>query len=186
MPTAFGHALVGMGFGAFAVSSNRALKHNVSTVLSMTAVSVIPDLDVIAFGLGIPYSHPLGHRGFFHSALFALFSACLFWWLCRKGSKKSSNEPLSVKILAIFILVGLSHPLLDMLTDGGLGIAFFSPLSYERHFFPFQPIPVSPIGLSKRVLPILWWETRLFLPGVLAAWAFACGIPKAISSPRRH
>ena len=25
--------------------------------------AVVPDLDVIAFGFGIPYDHPLGHRG---------------------------------------------------------------------------------------------------------------------------
>jgi inner membrane protein len=42
-------------------------------------------------------------------------------------------------------------PLLDMLTNGGLGIAVFSPFSRERFFFPVQPIPVSPIGLSSRV-----------------------------------
>lgn len=42
----------------------------------------------------------------------------------------------------------MSHPLLDALTDGGLGVAFFSPFSNERYFFPWTPIRVSPIGGS--------------------------------------
>ena len=35
--------------------------------------AVLPDLDVIGFKLGIRYADLLGHRGFSHSLLFALF-----------------------------------------------------------------------------------------------------------------
>ncbi len=34
--------------------------------------AVLPDLDVLAFRLDIPYGHDFGHRGFSHSLLFAL------------------------------------------------------------------------------------------------------------------
>jgi inner membrane protein len=34
------------------------------------------------------------------------------------------------------------------MTNGGLGIAFFCPLSNNRYFFPFRPIQVSPIGIT--------------------------------------
>ena len=40
-------------------------------------VAILPDADVIAFSLDIPYSHPLGHRGFSHSLLFALIVSLL-------------------------------------------------------------------------------------------------------------
>jgi membrane-bound metal-dependent hydrolase YbcI (DUF457 family) len=63
-----------------------------------------------------------------------------------------------------------------MLTDGGLGIAVFAPFSSHRFFFPVQPIPVSPIGISPRVFPILAWEAAVFAPFPLAAWGsrFIC------------
>src|SRR5437667_359091 len=47
-----------------------------SLVIVGAICASVPDADVGAFGLGIPYEHPLGHRGFTHSLLFAFaFSA---------------------------------------------------------------------------------------------------------------
>jgi inner membrane protein len=46
------------------------------------------------------------------------------------------------------ILVVASHPLLDTLTNGGLGCALFWPFDNARYFAPWRPIPVSPIGLG--------------------------------------
>jgi inner membrane protein len=46
------------------------------------------------------------------------------------------------------ILVVASHPLLDTLTNGGLGCALFWPFDDARYFAPWRPIPVSPIGLG--------------------------------------
>lgn len=45
-------------------------------------------------------------------------------------------------------LRAISHTLLDAMTSGGLGVAFFSPFSNERYFFPWRPIRVSPIGVD--------------------------------------
>jgi inner membrane protein len=39
--------------------------------------------------------------------------------------------------------------LLDAMTDGGLGVAFFAPFSNTRYFLPWTPIRVSPIGVSR-------------------------------------
>lgn len=41
-----------------------------------------------------------------------------------------------------------SHGLLDAFTNGGLGIAFFSPFDPRRYFFPWRPVQVSPIGMA--------------------------------------
>ena len=46
------------------------------------------------------------------------------------------------------VLVLASHPLLDTLTNGGLGCALFWPFDHTRYFAPWTPIPVSPIGLG--------------------------------------
>jgi membrane-bound metal-dependent hydrolase YbcI (DUF457 family) len=47
-------------------------------MLAFSALSLAPDLDVIAFRFGIPYSAPFGHRGAAHSILVALVGARMF------------------------------------------------------------------------------------------------------------
>ena len=110
--------------------------------------SILPDADVAAFAFGIPYAHTFGHRGFTHSIAFAALFALLATSLLRGR----------VATFAFVFACTLSHPLLDAFTDGGLGVAFFSPFSNERYFFPWQPIRVSPLGagfFSRRGLETL-------------------------------
>ena len=35
------------------------------------------------------------------------------------------------------------------MTDGGLGVAFFSPVDPSRYFFTVRPVVVSPIGIGE-------------------------------------
>lgn len=98
--------------------------------------SVLPDADVAAFALGIPYAHTFGHRGFSHSIVFALAFALLATIIVRGR----------LATFAFLFLCTMSHGVLDAMTDGGLGVAFFSPFSNERYFFPWTPIRVSPLG----------------------------------------
>jgi inner membrane protein len=52
-------------------------------------------------------------------------------------------------LLASFAwMVVVVHSLLDALTDGGMGIAFFAPFDDRRYFLPWRPVRVSPIGLA--------------------------------------
>src|SRR5207244_12820580 len=60
---------------------------------------------------------------------------------------RNSHSGRLVIFLCLF-LSSLSHPLLDALTNGGLGVGFFAPFSNRRYFFPYRPIKVSPIGIS--------------------------------------
>lgn len=105
--------------------------------------SVLPDADVLAFKLGIPYAAEFGHRGFTHSLLFAL----------AMGVLAALVAPLlQATRWRSFWFTGLataSHGVLDAFTNGGLGIAFLWPFSAERFFAPFQPIEVAPIGISR-------------------------------------
>ena len=47
-----------------------------------------------------------------------------------------------------FFSVTASHGVLDAMTDGGLGIAFFAPFDNGRYFLPWTPIKVSPIEIT--------------------------------------
>lgn len=101
------------------------------------ALSILPDFDVVAFALDIPYAHPLGHRGFSHSLVFAALTSL------------AATLALHRRFVAFaFLFVcAASHPVLDAMTSGGgLGVAFFAPFSNERYFLPWRPIRVSPIG----------------------------------------
>ena len=46
-------------------------------------------------------------------------------------------------------LATASHGILDAMTTGGGGIAFFAPFWNERYFFPWRPILVSPMSVRR-------------------------------------
>lgn len=136
MASVFGHALV-----AIAIKKIVDDKNTKWLLLSAILSSILPDLDVISFNFGIPYEHPLGHRGFSHSILFALIWAGLLAISIGKLKKK-------LWFFVIFLST-ISHGVLDAMTNGGKGIGFFIPFDNSRYFFSFRPIQVSPIGIEK-------------------------------------
>ena len=131
MPSAFTHAAVGLAL-APAFSWPGAPRR---LWLAGALAAAAPDLDVLGFPLGIAYDAPLGHRGFTHSLVFAALLASLVVFALRQRRAW----------LYLFVATA-SHGLLDMATDGGLGIALFAPFTEARYFFPFRPIAVSPLG----------------------------------------
>ena len=128
------------------------------------ACSVIPDMDVIGFKFGITSEHMLGHRGLTHSIVFAaVLGALLTHTLFR------TSHPDPWMVFLFLFLSTLSHPLLDMLTNGGRGVALFAPFSNARYFFPWRPIEVSPMSVqrffSRRGVQIIRSEFRwVWLP----------------------
>ena len=133
--------------------------------------SVFPDIDVIGFHFGIHYGDFWGHRGFTHSLLFATILASLVVIL---GFWRASPRSAILWIWSYLFLATASHGLLDAMTDGGLGVAFFSPFDNHRYFLPWRPILVSPIGLSRffsdRGLAVLKSELLwIWLPSTLLA-----------------
>jgi inner membrane protein len=153
---------IGLGLGAQVISRR--------LVLAGIAASVLPDLDVLAFRVGISYSHELGHRGISHSLAFAFMLglvALLFGPQLRATPRTAG----------LFILTAAaSHGLLDMLTNGGLGVALLWPFSEHRFFFPARVIEVSPLSLRRFFGPsgisvlsseLLW----VWLPSAAAALA---------------
>ena len=138
MATIFTHALLPVAARAATgpgVISNRLL------IVAMLA-TIVPDADVIAFVFGIPYADPLGHRGFTHSLAFAVFLGFV-----AAGFATQLKTGRMLAFVTLFLATA-SHPLLDSLTNGGLGVAWFWPIVDTRYFMPWQPIEVSPIGAS--------------------------------------
>jgi len=164
MPTIFTHPAVSLGLAPW------LRRIPASCVLLGAVLSIVPDLDVISFKLGIPYTHPLGHRGFTHSIVFALLvSIC-----AALAARRVSGSPVSLSALVPFFFVSIaSHGLLDAMTTGGEGVGFFIPISNHRYFFPFRPIRVSPIGAGPfvaRAAAVLGSELRwVWLPLAVVA-----------------
>lgn len=176
MATLFSHAIVAGSLAQFNVARTKSSK--LVLVLMLIAVALLPDIDVIAFKLGIAYQHPLGHRGFTHSLLFAgllaIFCASVllpfkawwrfyWWWL-----------------VLLFFLATASHGLLDAMTDAGLGVGFFIPFDNTRYFLEWRPIETSPIGItqffSHKAWSILWTEILyIWLPVLIASLLFQTG-----------
>ncbi len=129
--------------------------------------SILPDIDVLGFKLGISYDDVLGHRGFFHSLTFALIM----------GIVGALGAPLlragRVAAFCVGIFAVASHIFFDAMTNGGLGVAAFWPFDQSRHFFDWRPIKVSPIGprafFTQRGVQVMLSELRwVWLPCLVA------------------
>ncbi|HPA71151.1 MAG TPA: metal-dependent hydrolase [Spirochaetota bacterium] len=168
MPTFMTHAVTG-------IAASRAMfpARNSCALAALSALSaVLPDIDILAFGFGIPYGHWLGHRGFSHSLAFA---AC---WALLASTPFTIGKSLPVKLGfgAYFFFITALHGVLDAMTSGGLGVAFFSPFDTARYFLPWRPIRVSPIGiesfLTQRGLMVMASELKyVWLPSAVVMLA---------------
>jgi inner membrane protein len=159
----FGHIALGLAAGRIYCAKGASRRSLLTAMGVFSALSLAPDLDVVSFALGIPYSAVLGHRGATHSIGAAVLAGAIAWVVCR---------PAPWRATLLTTLVVLSHALLDTLTNGGLGCALFWPFSNERFFAPVTPIPVAPIGLgmlSERGFLVLVVELLMFLPVVIYA-----------------
>ncbi|RUL78281.1 metal-dependent hydrolase [Dyella choica] len=148
MPTIFTHAAVPALLGSAAGEPRISRR----LLCAGMVAAMLPDADTLSFKLGIPYADAFGHRGAMHSLLFALCTA-MFAALLHRPLRTTAP-----RACAFIGLSAVSHPLLDMLTDGGLGVAIAWPFSTQRYFFPWHPIHVSPIGVrffSARACPVL-------------------------------
>ena len=139
MPTVFTHAVAALALGPSVQRTVRPLR----LWALGAACAVAPDLDVLAFRFGIPYRHPFGHRGASHSLVFAAaLAAVVVIVFFRRSDRRAA-------LWAYVFAATASHGLLDMLTNGGRGVALAWPFSNARLFFPWRPIEVSPIGASR-------------------------------------
>lgn len=162
MPTVFSHPAVAVGlFPLF-----RNITRNKLVLITGILLTVLPDLDVLGFRYGIPYADIFGHRGISHSIPFAFIVSLL----CAAAMYRACRCTL-FRLWLYFFLCTVSHGLLDAMTSGGLGIAFFSPFDETRYFFSFRPVKVSTLSLSLffngQGLPVIISELQwVWLPAV--------------------
>jgi len=141
MASAFTHAFAAVALGNMASGKARGWRFWVLAAGS----AVLPDADIIGFAFGVDYGDLLGHRGFFHSLLFALIWA-LFVVLLE--FRQTRGRELAW-LIGFFFVATASHGVLDAMTNGGLGVAFFSPFDTTRYFFDWRPLEVSPISITR-------------------------------------
>ena len=167
MPSVVSHAVASLGIGACFYQPSVPKR-----VWVIGAVcSAIPDLDTIGFRFGVRYSDFWGHRGFMHSLVFAALTAGIIVLL---GFRRGVPGMNPFTLWLYLFLATASHGLLDAMTDGGLGVAFFAPFNNHRYFLPWRPIRVSPISVSRffssRGLSVLRSEFLwVWLPAMLLA-----------------
>jgi inner membrane protein len=141
MASAFTHSFVAVAAGKmFFPERMSALFWTLSIVCAL-----LPDVDVVGFFLGVRYGAALGHRGFTHSLLFALLIAVLVTVAAFPAVTRFSKQWWL--LIACFFVSTASHGVLDAMTDGGYGVAFFSPFSSARSFLPWRPLEVASIGV---------------------------------------
>ncbi|HIE0128010.1 TPA: metal-dependent hydrolase [Stenotrophomonas maltophilia] len=238
MPSVITHAAVPLALWCAADRGRIPPRLLVAGVIA----AMLPDADVLAFALHIPYADAFGHRGASHSLLFAFVLAAVAAVLAFLGSGRSWSAPrssgsrrpwsavscqprlapteeamarsgsgrpwsavlrqprlaptkarptvASILQAAVFVFVcAASHPLLDAMTSGGLGVALAWPWSEHRFFAPWRPIRVSPFApqfFSARGVATLLSELRwvwLPLAGAVVAWKLIQPAPAAPRDP---
>ncbi len=183
MASAFSHTVAALGLGACFYRPEIPRRIWALGVLC----AVLPDIDVLGFLFGIPYGDPLGHRGFTHSLAFAAF---LGGAIVLAGYRQGVPGLGPLRLWSYLFLATASHGLLDALTDGGLGVAFFAPFDNERYFLPIRPIKVSPIAperfFSERGLAVIRSELLwVWLPSALLATLIRL-VRRRLRSSARH
>jgi inner membrane protein len=174
----FGHIAVGLALGRLG-TRRTTLRRRVAAMGALAALAMLPDADVVAFALRIPYAAPWGHRGASHSLVFAVGVSLMV----ALGTRVARGPALKVGLLTL-AAVG-SHGVLDAMTTGGLGAALLWPFTSARYFLPVRPIPVAPIGvgmLSARGVGVVLVEMLLFLP----FWAYALRPHRRLELPPRE
>jgi inner membrane protein len=79
-------------------------------------------------------------------------------------------------VFAVVFFSGASHGVLDAMTTGGHGIAFFSPFWNDRYHLPWEVIQISPISITRffsaRGAAVLRSELRwIWIPASIVAVA---------------
>ncbi len=141
MPSLISHAVIGLAIGA-AISTRN---HQGSLIWMSVLASSFPDIDGLSFLFGIPYKSLFGHRGFFHSIFFAFLLSNILIYFGLPNVKLFAQRWFYYE--TIFFLITLSHGILDAMTAGGMGVAFFSPFSNKRYLFPWKPLIACPLTI---------------------------------------
>jgi inner membrane protein len=169
MASAITHFIVGVAAGlpAMEAASLRGVMPRWAIPVSAGLFAVAPDLDTYAmFAFDIPRGSLFSHRGFFHSP-------CFLALLAFGVARFAGGAKAWITLGAVWTCAAVTHPLLDMLTDGGSGVMLFFPFTTGRLFFPWRPIRVSPLGIARffdRAAEILLSELPFCIGALTVGW----------------
>jgi inner membrane protein len=106
-------------------------------VLASGLLAAAPDLDLGGRrAFGIQPESILSHRGLFHSPFFLiLVAAALAGMVALRYSRRAF-----ARLWLLWAACMVTHPLLDAMTDGGVGVMLLIPFTCARFFFPWRPI----------------------------------------------
>lgn len=139
MPTPITHVLaaaaVGLSGAAVMRLDNRA--DSVRLVASCVAAAVLPDFDALAAFLPNRMQPIWGHRGIFHSPLFAIIIGFL---LSRRFTARLMGGRAVPAAFLTVAVAGVSHSILDAMTDAGFGVILYAPFDFGRYFLPWRII----------------------------------------------
>ncbi len=170
MASAITHFIVGAGLAlpCMELAALRAVMPRWAIPVTAGLFAVVPDLDTWAtLTFHIPRGSLFSHRGFFHSPFFLALLALAVASLVARGRAV-------LLLAAVWAGAAITHPLLDMLTDGGSGVMVLFPFSTERFFFPWRPIRVSPLSIGRffdHAGEILWSELPFSVAAMLLGLA---------------
>jgi inner membrane protein len=178
MSTCITHAFVG-------VVTARALfgrRYGWRLPVLAVACSAGPDLDIVLHRFGVQYADLWGHRGMTHSLLFALLLSVVVVTLAFRRQARFGRGAWW-GLVGFFFALTASHGFIDAFTDGGLGIAFFSPFDTTRYFMPWQPLVVPYIALGPNLSE---HGARMMLSELTWVWVPVGGLSLVISLARRR
>ncbi|MDF1695677.1 MAG: metal-dependent hydrolase [Saprospiraceae bacterium] len=164
MASVFGHAILA---GAMGSGLKKELRKPKVFILGILC-SIFPDADVLGFKFGIAYGSLWGHRGMTHSILFGVLFGIFIMWIFHRKSSTINKALLGL----YYAICTVSHGVLDGMTTGGMGVAYFSPYNPKRYFLPIREIQVSPLGARNFFSE---WGVA-----VLKSEAFWIGIPSLL------
>ena len=111
-------------------------------------LAVAPDIDTYAArAFDISRGSIWSHRGVIHSPVFLILLCAVVAALPTLG--RGGKWQAWLLLTLIWAVAAITHPLLDMLTDGGSGVMFLYPFNHDRYFFPWRPIRVSPLSVTR-------------------------------------
>src|SRR5262245_46721519 len=91
-----GHVLVGAAAAKAYRAGQPVRWRPVAAIALWSALSLLPDVDVIGFALGVRYADPWGHRGATHSFAFALAVAAIAALVARAARLPAGRTALAV------------------------------------------------------------------------------------------
>jgi inner membrane protein len=142
--------------------------------ITLLALSMWPDLDWLGLAFEVRPNEMLGHRGVTHSLLAAMVSAAIAAIVLRSRSQKDW----------LFLFgVAASHGLVDTITAGDVGVAWFAPLSNVRLSLPI--IPSCPMGLDEWLGPFGVLTLANEILYIVLPLALVVGFVRAGASRRR-